>query len=153
MSVTYKLHTVCVVRRGDSVLLINRTHDPVIRGYIAPGGKIEFPESPVDGAIREVQEETGLRVTALQYKGLHEFVSERQGERYMIFNYLATRFEGELRPESPEGRVEWVPISQLESLPMLPSVRRRLPLFFEPGVFEIHTRWDEAEQEETVHRL
>lgn len=153
MTVTYKLHTVCMVRDGDRVLLINRTHDPVIRGYIAPGGKIEFPESPLEGAIREVQEETGLTVKDLQYKGLHEFVNERKGERYMIFNYLATRFEGELRQESPEGRAEWVPISELQNLPMLPSVRRRLPLFFEPGVFEIHTRWDEGEQDETVRRV
>ncbi len=32
------------VKKGDKVLLLNRQHDD-FKGWIQPGGKVEFPES------------------------------------------------------------------------------------------------------------
>lgn len=151
MNVTIKMHTVCMVKQGNRVLLLNRLHDPIIQGYIAPGGKIEFPESPSAGAIREVKEETGLQVKGLVYKGLHQFVNEEKGEWYLIYNYLAEEFDGELR-DSAEGALEWVPIEEVPKMKALPSFTRRFPLFFEPGTFEINTRWDESGFEESIIR-
>lgn len=143
MAVTIKLHTVVLIKRDDNVLLVNRVADPIIKGYIPPGGKVEFPESLTACAIREVREETGLTVTNLVYKGLHQFVNQARAERYMIFNYLAESATGDLLASPPEGALEWVPITAVPTLPLNDSFRRRFPLFFEPGTFEIHTEWDE----------
>lgn len=63
--VNYKMWTLCMVQDEDRALMLNRTHDN-FKGYIAPGGKLEFPESPIEGAIREVKEETGLIVKNLR---------------------------------------------------------------------------------------
>jgi 8-oxo-dGTP diphosphatase len=153
MAAQIKLHTVCMVRQGEKVLLLNRLNDPTIQGYIAPGGKIEFPESPSEGAIREVREETGLVVRDLVYKGLHEFVNEERSERYVIFNYITESFAGDLLEAPPEGALEWVSLADLADLPMLRSFRTRFPLFFEPGTFEIHTKWNDSGYEESVVRM
>lgn len=153
MAVTIKLHTVVLIKRDDKVLLVNRVADPIIQGYIPPGGKVDFPESLTACAIREVQEETGLTVTNLVYKGLHQFVNQAKAERYMIFNYLAEGAEGDLLESPPEGALEWVPIADVPSLPLNNSFRRRFPLFFEPGTFEMHTEWDENGFTERVTRL
>ena len=72
-----------MVQNGDYVLLINRQHDN-FKGYIPPGGKVEFPESFTEAAIREVKEETGLEVSNLIYKGLDEYVNPEKNDRYMI---------------------------------------------------------------------
>lgn len=72
--ITYGMYTMCMVKDGDRVLLMNRPDSKGFPGYLAPGGKIEFPESLTEGAIREVYEETGLRVSGLIYKGLDEYV-------------------------------------------------------------------------------
>ncbi|UVI30872.1 8-oxo-dGTP diphosphatase [Paenibacillus spongiae] len=140
---TYALYTMCLVTDGSRVLLINRPDSRGFPGYIGPGGKVDFPESLTDGAVREVLEETGLRVSGLVYKGLDEYVVPSTGFRYMVFNYTATVFEGELLHQPPEGELEWVPISEALELPMQPWFKRRFPYFFEKGTFEIHVEWDE----------
>ncbi|GAB2548904.1 8-oxo-dGTP diphosphatase [Gracilibacillus alcaliphilus] len=143
-TIYHKIWTVCMIRKGDQVLLLNRQHDD-FKGYIPPGGKVDFPESLVKSAIREVKEETGLEVTNLQYKGLYEYVNPVADKRYMIFNYITTEFTGELLEDFPEGEAVWVNIEDAYKLPMQQSIRRRFPLFFEEGTFEIQVTWNHQE--------
>ncbi|WP_339265725.1 8-oxo-dGTP diphosphatase [Paenibacillus sp. FSL K6-1330] len=144
--VNYKMWTLCMVQDEDRVLMLNRTHDN-FKGYIAPGGKLEFPESPIEGAIREVKEETGLIVKNLRFKGIYEYVNEEANDRHIILNYLTNDFSGELLSDFTEGIPEWVKISDLEHLPMQQSIRRRMPFFFQDGTFEIHVVWEDGEKE------
>jgi 8-oxo-dGTP diphosphatase len=131
-----------MVQDGNKVLLVNRPDKQGFPGYIAPGGKVDFPESIVNGAIREVKEETGLEVTGIAYKGLEEFCDPSQGLRYMVFNYLATSFTGQLLENPPEGELLWIEIEEAMKLPMQDWFKRRFPMFFEPGTFEWSYVWD-----------
>ncbi|MCY9513055.1 8-oxo-dGTP diphosphatase [Paenibacillus apiarius] len=145
--VKYGMYTMCLVQDGDRVLLINRPNERGFPGYLGPGGKVDFPESLSEGAIREVYEETGLRVKNLIYKGLDEYVVPQKNYRYMVFNYVADSYEGELLANPPEGELLWVSIEEAMELPMQPWFKRRFPLFFEAGTFEISVVWDEDANE------
>ena len=48
------------VRRGDEVLLIQRKYPPMAGSWAFPGGFVEQGENPIDAAVRELKEETGL---------------------------------------------------------------------------------------------
>lgn len=146
-AINYKLWTMCMIQDDDKVLLMDRQHDH-FKGYIPPGGKVEFPESIVEGAIREVKEETGLEVSNLIFKGLYEYVNPTTKDRYMIFNYLSKDFSGELLENPPEGKLVWVSIKEAMDLPMQQSIKRRFPLFFEEGTFEIQVQWNHEKNEE-----
>ena len=150
------LYTMCLVRNGDKVLLVNRPDKRGFPGWIGPGGKVEFPESLTEGAIREVKEETGLLVGDLEYKGLDEFVDPAENLRYMVFNYVAHSFEGELLDDPPEGELRWIDIGEADRYPMQSWFRRRLPLFFEEGTFEVYALshgTGECEWKTTVRKL
>lgn len=145
--INYKFWTVCLVRNGDDFLLLNRQHDH-FKGFIPPGGKVEFPESFTEAAIREVKEETGLEVHNLIFKGLYEYVNPERKDRYMIFNYITDHFSGTLLEESSEGKPIWVNINDIPNIPMQDSIRRRFPLLLEEGTFEIQVEWDNENNRE-----
>lgn len=143
ISIEHRLYTMCMVQNGDKVLLINRPDSRGFPGFLAPGGKIDFPESLVDGACQEVEEETGLRVSNLVFKGIDEYVNPQKNVRYMVFNYWTDTFAGELLLDPPEGELVWVSLNEALDLPMQGWFKERFPLFFEEGTFEIQRVWDD----------
>ncbi len=104
-------------------------------------------ESFVDGAIREVKEETGLKVMNLVFKGVSEYVNPVAKKRYMMMNYWTKDFTGELLDDPAEGELHWVKIEDAKKLPMQDDIKLRFDLFFEPGTFEIQTVWNEEKNE------
>lgn len=152
------IYTMCLVQDGNKVLLINRPASKGFPGYLGPGGKVDLAESFTEGTVRELWEETGLVVKPedLIYKGVDEYLVPEKNYRYMVFNYLTRTFTGELLTDPPEGELAWVDIDDALQMPMQDWFKRRFPLFFESGTFEISVVWDESNQciiEEKVRRL
>ena len=104
-----ELTMLCLIRRGNSILLQNRVKEDWA-GYTLPGGHVEPGESFVDACIREMKEETGLTVSNVKLCGVKQFPSH--GGRYIVFLFRSEAFQGELR-SSEEGMMEWVPMDRL----------------------------------------
>jgi len=63
----------CFIVHEDSLLLIHKLRG-LGKGKInAPGGKLEAGESPLEAAIRETREETGLIPLEPQFRGTLDF--------------------------------------------------------------------------------
>ena len=109
--------TLCYIEQDNAYLLLHRVkkqNDENHDKWIGIGGKFEENESPEDCLLREVREETGLRLTRWRYCGLVTFVSDRwEGEYMHLFH--ADGFEGALR-ECDEGELQWVKKSDFSAL-------------------------------------
>lgn len=114
-----KQTTLCYLEQDGRYLMLHRVrkaHDENHDKWIGVGGKFEDRESPEDCARREVLEETGLTLTDYRYCGIITFVSDQWETEYMHL-FHATGFTGALR-ECDEGVLEWVPKTEVESLPI-----------------------------------
>lgn len=110
--------TLCYIAQGEDYLMLHRVkkendlnHDK----WIGIGGKFEDKESPEDCVVREVLEETGLKLTSYRYRGIVTFVSDRWPTEYMHL-FTADGFTGTLK-ECDEGALEWIPRKKLLELP------------------------------------
>ena len=56
--------TLCFVKKGNKILMINRNKPPVMGMWNAVGGHIEKGETPEQCAVREIYEESGIKVSS-----------------------------------------------------------------------------------------
>ena len=102
-------YTVCFVKKGNTILMLNREKAPIMGVWNGVGGKIEKGESPDDGARREVFEETGIRVEDFFSKGTVTW-EKSNGERDGLYVYLY-EVDNDLKAEVPqktrEGILDW----------------------------------------------
>ena len=103
MNETVEFTNLCMVRDSDRVLVIDRKKEDW-PGITFPGGHVEAGESFTEAVIREVKEETGLRIASPQICGMKDWVED--GIRYVVLFYKTEKFDGELI-SSEEGEVWW----------------------------------------------
>ena len=103
-----------VVEQGR-VLLVQRGHEPLKGRWSLPGGKLELGESLTQGVAREVREETGLIVKALELVELIDRIHRESGlagesvrYHYVIADYLCRVVGGTLHAASDADAVRWV---------------------------------------------
>jgi 8-oxo-dGTP diphosphatase len=132
-----KLATLCYLRQGGKTLMIHRIkkENDIHQGkWNGLGGKMELGETPEECAVREIYEESGLRVSKLALKGFLTFPGFANEEDWYAFVFVADQFEGELI-DSPEGFLQWVENDQLFELELWEGDRIFLPWLDCPGFF------------------
>ena len=132
-----ELTTLCLIRRGEKILLQDRLKKDW-PGLTLPGGHVEPGESVVDSVIREMKEETGLTIRNPRLKGIKQFPIE--GGRYLVFLFEATEFEGE-PVSSAEGKVAWYRRDEVAGLESVKDLEELLEVFERDDLTEfIYTR-------------
>ena len=131
--------TLCYLERDEKLLMLFRNKKAVDENHgkwIGVGGKFEEGETPEECAVREVYEETGLKVGSLRLRGIITFVMQLLTTEYM-FLYTCDDFSGELSdPDGcPEGILRWMEKEKLDELPMWEGDRIFLRLLMEEHPF------------------
>ena len=109
--------TLCYIEHGDEYLMLHRVkkeNDINRDKWIGLGGKFEKDESPEECLLREVYEESGLRLTSWRYRGIVTFVNTVCPTEYMHL-FTADEFEGKIGA-CDEGELEWIKKSELMKL-------------------------------------
>lgn len=134
-----KLATLCYVidAKTNSTLMLHRVkkendyHEGKWNGL---GGKFEQGESPEECAIREIEEECGLKVKSVKMKGFITFPLFDAKDDWYVFLFTADEFSGKLI-DSPEGNLAWISNDKLTDLNLWDGDKIFIPWLFEEKFF------------------
>jgi len=143
-----KLATLCYVtnKKTDSTLMIHRVkkendyHEGKWNGL---GGKFEPGESPEECAIREIEEECGLKVKSVTMKGFITFPMFDGKEDWYVFLFTADKFVGKLI-DSPEGNLAWIKNDVLTELNLWDGDKIFIPWLFEDKFFSAKFNYEDG---------
>ena len=103
--------------RGDRVLLTQRARGPANRVWTMPGGVVEAGETLSEALVREIEEETKIKIEPVALAGHREVVvrdASGRPERHFVIMCFASRWvsgEPQLNEELADAR--WVQLSEL----------------------------------------
>jgi 8-oxo-dGTP diphosphatase len=122
-----KVATLCYVRdveQGRTLMLhrIKKANDMHAGKWNGLGGKLEPGETPEECAIREVWEESGLRMINPILRGIITFPKFSKGEDWLTYLFVSYGYSGELI-DSAEGELAWIENERLFDLNLWPGDR------------------------------
>ena len=104
-----------LVERGK-LLVVSRGRDP-FRGQPAlPGGRVELGERAEEAVLREVLEETGLKVRIASLVGVYSDPGRDPRGHTISIAYAVARMGGVPKAGTDAAAVQWVDLSRLPRL-------------------------------------
>lgn len=91
--------------------------------WAPPGGKLDFGESPEEGIVREVKEETDLDISSVKYIGYTNDVFTEDGLHYITLWYCATSTNQNAVITEPEKCLDqkWFSLDEVPKVLFLPT--------------------------------
>ena len=120
--------------RGHVLMQERDEHAPVWPDtWCFPGGGLEPGEAPLDGAVRELAEETGIELSPADLTDLGEFEVESPHGHFRYHVYVARTTLRDADVDCREGRqIVFVEPARWDELDIIPSTRQ---------VLDVLTRW------------
>lgn len=101
-----------MIKDGNKVLLGHRAKNRTDTGGIFepdswtfPGGKQEYEETMIEGAAREVKEETNLDISDIEIFSASDDI--QPNKHFVTIQLIANKYSGELKIMEPTKEDEW----------------------------------------------
>ena len=116
-----------ILRRDDRFLLVQRGQGQSEGLYAFPGGKVEPGEQLEEAAIRELEEETGIRGHDARFFRLYDLIArDADGlleSHYVLAVHLVEAEDGQQAVAADDAvAAGWFTIDEIRTLPTPPSV-------------------------------
>lgn len=120
-----------VFNKGGQVLLVKAgsLRDESKKHWKFPKGHIDEGESSKDAALREIEEETGIKAQILEKIGESKYVFPFKGEKIfkIVIYFLMKEIGGELKPQEGEiEEVRWVSPEEALKILSFPTDKKLL---------------------------
>ena len=123
----------CMVFSENRILVQDKRDDDYF-GITFPGGHMERGESFTDAVIREVWEETGLKISEPKLCGIKDWMKDEE-TRYIVLLYKTDKFEG-IVTSSEEGDVFWLTLDEMKQRKLAYGMDKMLEVFLNDNISE-----------------
>ena len=143
--------TLSFVINGDDVLMLKRDAGKRVfpNQYNGLGGHVERDEDVRSSALREIEEESGLSVHSLRLRSIHN-IDAGEASGILLFVFTAISDSRDLKPDSPEGTLEWISIGKVLDYDLVEDLPQLLPRIFNlpdrQGPLYAHVSYDVEDQ-------
>ncbi len=121
-----------VVLRGDDVLLVKRGGPPNQGRWSIPGGSIEVGERAEEAVVREVLEETSVRVRPVRVVVVTDLIERDKAGRvrfhYSVADILCEYLGGEPMAGTDAADARWVPVRELHEYDITEAALRAITM-------------------------
>ncbi|CAN5485256.1 hypothetical protein BH23BAC1_BH23BAC1_41600 [soil metagenome] len=118
-SVTVDCVILKIISDSIQILLIQREKEPFKNKWALPGGFLEMEEKLVEGVKRELEEETGLKISKLEQIGAFGDPDRDPRGRVISIAFLSIlkkRQESQIKAASDAADVQWFDLQKLPEL-------------------------------------
>lgn len=121
--------SIAVFREGRA-LIATRTKPPGAGVWSLPGGLVEAGETLEEAALRELDEEVGVKARIVAFnrhvQRIDRDADGRVRHHFVVASFVGVWTEGEARTGPEAGEVRWVDPADLGDLPTTPHLARIL---------------------------
>lgn len=143
---TKKILTLCLAVQDGKILLGMKKRGFGAGRWNGFGGKIEPGETTEEAAKREMLEESGVSIEAMELVGRHEFeFAKNPGEILEVPVYRVEAFSGEPK-ETEEMRPQWFAFDEIPFDTMWADDRYWMALFLEGKKFKGYFLFGEGDK-------
>jgi ADP-ribose pyrophosphatase YjhB (NUDIX family) len=123
-----------VTIKEGKILLVKRAFDPGAGKWSIPGGLVELGEKLSEAAVRETQEETGVKVQILELINVFDMIDRDEHGKvkyhYVLVDFLAKPVGGEERTSSEVTDLKWLTFEQAKTMDFTRTARKALEELF-----------------------
>ncbi len=129
-------YTLCFIRRSDEVLMLNREKPSWMGMWNGVGGRIEQGETPRECILREVLEETGIKLSDALYGGVVTWEDDGKdfGGMHIFLADVPKNYDYKTPRGTNEGILDWKRLDWLldpENTGVIKNIQRFLPAMLE----------------------
>ena len=118
------------VFRDGRVLLAQRAVGALAGLWSLPGGRVEFGEKLTEAALRELDEEVGVKAEIVDFAGVVEVLPRKEGAQFhfVVVAFAANWVSGEPQTGPEAADIRWADPMTLDGLPVTDDLHRIVAL-------------------------
>mgnify|MGYP001590121320 FL=1 len=121
-----------IVEEGNNVVLIKRKNEPYKGSWEFPGGFVEKNETVEEAALREVTEETSLKVRLKEILGVYSSADRDPRGRVATVVFVSEKIGGKLKASSDAEDAKWFDVTSMDAESLA---------FDHPKIIKDYRRW------------
>lgn len=147
-----RILTLCIIHQHPKVLLGMKKRGFGAGRWNGFGGKVEEGESIEQAAIRELEEESGIKALNFEKVGILDFSFQENNEDLEMHIFSIKNFEGEII-ESEEMKPEWFFLDEIPFAQMWSDDLLWMPLFLSGKKFKGKFLFDKPSTKEYAAKI